>query len=62
MKRYVKNKENNSLFIKETSELKAFTDIYSFIRSGDQWLLDDIDHKANLAKILKAKNKDFHLN
>jgi hypothetical protein len=62
MKRYVKNKENNSLFIKETSELKAFTDIYSFIRSGDQWLLDDIDHKANLAKILKARNKDFHLN
>jgi hypothetical protein len=55
IKRYVKIKTSNQLALHQDPSLKAFTDIYTFIRQENQWKLLHIQHEANIGDILFAK-------
>jgi hypothetical protein len=59
IKRYVKDKHQGDVLYRGKTGYEAFTDIYSFIRYDDQWLLDGIHHGANLKHIMSLKNKDY---
>ncbi len=61
IKRYVKNKPDGTLFVRSSSDYEEFTDIYSFVRFDDDWLLDGIHHSAKIDDILNTKNKDYHI-
>jgi hypothetical protein len=56
IKRYFKDGNTNLLVHKNTMELQAFTDIYTFVRGDDQWLLDGVHYSANFGHIMLAKN------
>jgi hypothetical protein len=52
IKRYIKNRSTNQLALNHDPGLKSFTDIYTFIRREDQWLLNHIQYEANFGDIL----------
>ena len=60
IKRYVKNKPDDSLLARSASDIDGFIDIYSFIRQDDQWLLDEIHHGAKFVDIFRFENKDYN--
>jgi len=61
IKRYVKNKPNDAWFSRSPSDYEEFTDIYSFVRNDDEWLLDDIHHDAKFTEIMSFRSKNYHM-
>ncbi len=60
VRRYLRDNRQKMLTENSTTGLQKVTDIYSFIRYDDQWLLDGVHYSANFTDMVLAKTRNYH--